>query len=283
MGTTIADVLAALELAPEDDGRFRVRNLEGPGQVVFGGQILAQVIVAADRSVAAKGVRSVHTIFARGASRDADLEVDVDLMHEGRAVASTTVTAHQGERLCSRSLVLLSAEEPDFIEHAVAAPAVAGPDESVDSSHEPWWETRIVGGVDLSDPSAVGPAELNVWSRMPGGPSPDEDQAINQALFSYATDGWLIATAMRPHEGVGQALAHRSISTSVLSHTLTFHRPLDAGAWILLAQESPSAGRGRSYGQAHAFSENGTLVASFVQENMIRPMTDAQPGKVSKY
>jgi acyl-CoA thioesterase-2 len=67
-----------------------------------------------------------------------------------------------------------------------------------------------------------------------------------QALLSYATDGFLIGTAMRPHEGFGQSMSHVSISTSVLSHTLTFHEPIDASQWYLLAHESPYAGRGRS-------------------------------------
>ena len=129
------------------------------------------------------------------------------------------------------------------------------------------WELRVVDGVDISDPDAVGPAELFVWSRFPGA---ETSGATGQALLAYATDGFLIGTAMRPHAGVGQAMSHVSISTSVLSHTLTFHEPIDPGAWHLLAQESPYAGRGRTYGRANVFTEDGRLVASFVQDNMVR-------------
>jgi acyl-CoA thioesterase-2 len=75
---------------------------------------------------------------------------------------------------------------------------------------------------------------------------------------------------MRPHEGVGQSLAHVSISTNVLTHTLTFHEPFRASQWMLLAQHSPYAGRGRSYGRADVYTDDGALVASFAQENMIR-------------
>ena len=75
---------------------------------------------------------------------------------------------------------------------------------------------------------------------------------------------------MRPHAGVGQAQAHVSVATGVVSHTLTFHEPCSAGAWLLLAQHSPHAGGGRSYGRADVFREDGTLVASFVQDGMIR-------------
>ncbi|HKY16516.1 MAG TPA: acyl-CoA thioesterase domain-containing protein [Microthrixaceae bacterium] len=280
--TGIDDVLAALELDEVAPGSFRARNMEAHGQVVYGGQILAQVVVAAARAAGGKDVRSVHTIFARGGRLDTGLEITVDTLNDGRAIGSSTVTVSQGDRTVSRSLVLTSVEEPDLVRHADAAPKVPAPEECPPAAHgNGWWELRIVDGVDLSDPGAVGPAELNVWTRAVGAPA---DPVIGQALLAYATDGFLIGTAMRPHEGVGQALAHRSLSTSVLSHTLTFHDPVNAGDWHLLAHESTYAGRGRAYGRAEVFTESGAMVASYVQESLLRanpnwdPSAD-QPGR----
>jgi acyl-CoA thioesterase-2 len=83
---------------------------------------------------------------------------------------------------------------------------------------------------------------------------------------------------MRPHAGVGQAQAHKTLSTGVLSHTLTFHEPVDAGSWMLMANESPYAGHGRAYGRAHVFGSDGRLVASFVQDSMIRPLQQSAGG-----
>jgi acyl-CoA thioesterase II len=100
--------------------------------------------------------------------------------------------------------------------------------------------------------------------------------------LAYATDGFLIGTAMRPHEGVGYALAHVTISTSVLSHTLTFHEPIDPGRWHLLAHESPYAGHGRTYGRANIFDVDGRVVASFVQDNMIRDFPESQRPKAGE-
>jgi acyl-CoA thioesterase II len=264
-----------LDLEPTGEGRFSARNFDtGRGGVVFGGQILAQTIVAGATADPSKIVQSVQTVFARGGDLAKPLEIEVEPMHVGRALASATVTARQGDRLCARSLVLLSAEEPDLIRHAAAPPSVGGPQDAVASGgSEEFWEIRVVGGVDISDPDAVGPAELNVWSRIPGA---DVTGVLGQALLSYATDGFLIGTAMRPHKGVGQSMAHVSISTSVLSHTLSFHEPIDPGAWHLLAHESTFAGRGRSYGRAGVFTEDGRLVASFVQDNMVRAFPEGQ-------
>ncbi len=268
-------LLAALELEPRGDGRFRAGNFDtGLGGVVFGGQLLGQTIVAAATVDPSKEIKSVHTVFARGGALDQPLDIEVEPMHVGRALASATVTIRQGERLCTRSLVLLSAVEPDLIRHQADPPGVGRPDQATPSrGGEGFWELRVVDGVDISDPDAVGPAELFVWSRFPGA---EAGGATGQALLAYATDGFLIGTAMRPHAGVGQSMSHVSISTSVLSHTLTFHEPIDPGAWHLLAHESPYAGRGRTYGRANVFTQDGRLVASFVQDNMVRDMPEGQ-------
>ena len=271
----LADLLAVFDLEPTGTGTFTAGSIVfGGGSVVFGGQLLAQSMLAGATADPSKEIKSIHTVFARGASTSKPLEFDIDLMQSGRSFASAAVTARQGDRLCTRSLVLLHAPDPDLIHHQPAAPAVGKPEDAVASEHSTgFWEVRTVGGVDIADPDATGPAVLDVWTRFPGAPA---EPALNQALLAFATDGFLIGTAMRPHPGVGQALAHRTISTSVITHTLTFHAPVDAGAWMLLSHESPSAGQGRSYGRAHVYNGSGELVASYVQENMIRAFAEGQ-------
>jgi len=271
----LADLLAAFDLEPTGPGTFTGSSIVfGGGSVVFGGQLLGQSMLAGATADPTKVIKSIHTIFARGASTDVPLEFDVDVMQSGRSFASAAVTARQGDRLCTRSLVLLHAPDPGLIEHQPDAPAVGSPQDAVASEHSNgFWEIRTVGGIDIADPDAVGPAVLDVWTRFEDAP---EDPALNQALLAFATDGFLIGTAMRPHPGVGQSLAHRSISTSVITHTLTFHRPVAADRWMLLSHESPQAGQGRSYGRAHVYSEAGDLIASYVQENMIRNFGEGQ-------
>jgi acyl-CoA thioesterase II len=261
----LKDLLSVLELQPADGG-FTAGNMDEGHGVVFGGQLLAQAVVAATRAVEGKQLKSLHTVFARSARPDAPLTVDVDTMHEGRAFASTTVTVRQEGRVCTRSLALLHAPDDDLIRYAGEPPEAGSPDDWAPLAEAgSLWDLRIAGDVDISDPAA-GPPTLDVWARFDGAPS---DPVTGQALVAYASDGFLIATAMRPHEGLSQADAHVRVSTTVLSQTITFHEPIDASGWVLLAHRSPYAGRGRSYGQAEVWVD-GALVASYVQENMIR-------------
>ncbi len=268
----IDSLVSALTFESVGPDRYRAENAEGGHGVVFGGQLLAQSIVAGLIGHDAKHVKTLHTVFARSASPDAPVEILVEPMQAGRTFASSTVTISQGERLCTRSLVLLSADEPDFIRHADAAPEVAPPNESDTADG---WQVQIVGDVDISSPDLVGPPELDAWTRFVGAP---DDPGVNQALLAFATDGFLIGTAMRPHAGVGQAQAHVTISTGVISHTITFHEPFSAAQWMLLSQRSVHAGHGRGYGRANVFTADGALVASFVQDAMIRPLDTKRSG-----
>jgi acyl-CoA thioesterase len=267
---TINGLVDALTLEPDGPGRYKAPNADTGHGVVFGGQLLGQTIVAASAGHESKAAKTVHTIFARAGSPDAPVEIAVEPIHTGRAFASSTVTISQGDRLCCRSLVLLSADEPDLIRHAEAGPDLAPPADGAAGSvgGEGDWQISMVGDVDLGDPDSVGPPELDVWTRFVGAP---DDPVLDQALLAFATDGFLIGTAMRPHAGVGQAQAHVTLSTGVISHTLTFHEPCSASEWLLLRHHSTYAGRGRAYGRADVF-QGGGLVASFVQDAMIRPM-----------
>jgi acyl-CoA thioesterase len=268
-------VTEAFRLVRTEGDRFRAGSIGDPSQrdVVYGGQLLAQMILASDQVAGDKDVASIHTLFARSARLSSPIEIDVDVIHDGRTMGSHSVVVHQGDRVCAQGLILRRLDAPDLIRHQPEMPDVAGPDASAPGS-----DLRVVDGVNTWDPDApVRPAELFVWIRLPrgtAGSAASDSPALAQALLAYGTDGLLIGTAMLPHAGIGQNMAHRNIGTGVVSHTLTFHEPVPFGEWLLLAHRSPYAGRGASYGTAHVFTEDGRLVASFVQENMIR---DAGP------
>jgi acyl-CoA thioesterase-2 len=273
----VADLVSALEFEQIERGRCRFTNVGlGERGVVFGGQLLAQMTVAAATAdeTGTKSIKSAHGVFARPVLVDEDLEVTVDLLHGGRALSMVTTTVWQRDRACARGQVLLDTGEEDLIRHAAAAPGVDGPDAAV-----PWGdptegqEVRTVGGVDILDAGSTGPAEVHVWVRTGGAA---ENPIVDQALLARASASFLIGTAMRPHAGVGQSVAHRDISTGIVGHTISFHDDIEPGQWMLLANESPFAGRGRAFGRGQAFTQSGRLVASFSQEAMVRRFPTGQ-------
>jgi acyl-CoA thioesterase len=261
-----------LQLETLGDGRYRAPNPgESPEQrdVVFGGQILAQMIMASDQAAGgAKDVKSIHTIFARAGTYQRPIDLQVESMQAGRTWASDTVTAWQGDRLISRALVLMSIDDPDLMRHQMAMPDVPPPGEAEPAGG------MVYPGAELrrfQDATALAPGgvpAMYLWTRYPGS---FESPAANQAILSWTTDGFFIELAMRPHaDKVRISDAHRNISTGVIGHTINFHERFDVGEWLLLAHEATYAGRGRIHGRALVYTEDGRLVATFSQDSMVR-------------
>jgi acyl-CoA thioesterase II len=270
-------ILSSLALERLGDTTFRGQSVPDERRpVVFGGQIMGQMIVAASTYEPAKRVKSLHVIFARSGTVKLPVEIELDPFHSGRALGTIGATASQGDRGLSRGLLLLDAGEPDVIRHQIPTPPAGGPLQTppVAALDHAGVEVRVVDGVDLMTTAATGPPEIHVWVRFADVP---DDVAVHQALLSWYTDPFLIAAAMRPHDGIGQEQAHETLSTGVIAHTLSFHEPFRADEWMLIANHSVHAGAGRTYGEGHVFREDGQIVASFVQENMIRYFRD-EPG-----
>jgi acyl-CoA thioesterase len=265
----VADLVAALDLRSLGPNRFAADNVQGGERgMVFGGELIAKMLVAAARNDGSKPVKAAHGVFARTVQVDQDVQIDVDSLHNGRSFASATVSMKQGDRECARALVLLSEPEDDLIRHAAAMPEVGGPaDAEAYDDPSTWREVRSVGGVDIRDETAVGPPDLYLWMRFP---EASDDPIVAQGLLAHATASYLIGTAMRPHEGIGQSIAHRDISTGIIGHSVSFEEAFDPRQWLLLAHASPYAGRGRTTGTGMVFTEDGQLVANFTQQAMIR-------------
>jgi acyl-CoA thioesterase-2 len=271
---TFVDAMTLEAIGPDT---YTAPHAEQGHNVVFGGQLMGQSLMAAVEGHEGMLAKTLHIVFARAAKPELPIQIEVDRMHGGRTFASATVTIRQGDRLCTRAVVLLTADEGDLISHGLAMPDVGAPEDAPESKGStPEWEIRYVDGVDINDPALVGPAELDVWTRFGGVP---DDPALGRALLAFATDGFCIGAAMRPHEGVGQSLAHKTLSTGVISHTITFHELVSAADWMLLRNTAPYTGHGRAYGRGDVFSGDGRFVASFVQDSMIRPMA-GPPGSL---
>jgi acyl-CoA thioesterase len=271
MHPELDELIGILQVRRLDDRRFEGNHATSiGGRVVFGGQLLAQMVMAAAGSVPDKSVKSLQAVFVRAASLERPVFLDVEVMHSGRLYSSTTVSVHQDDRLCARALVLLDTADVELARHAAPFPELGGPDSA--GPLQPargGAELRVVGGVDLNDPDDVGPPELAVWTRFPDAPV---DDAINRALLAFASEPLFFAAALRPHAGLSQASVYSEIIPAVITHSIYFHAPIRASSWMLLQLTSPHVGRGRIYGYGSVFDVDGQLVASANQENQLRPV-----------
>lgn len=259
------DLVACLALEEVEPGVVEGRNLDLGYHRVFGGQILAQVLVAAAQASPGKGVKSLHVLFPREGDTAQPMRYRVERLQDGRTFGTTEVVATQGEKVIATAVVSLHVDEAG-LHRSDVAPPVGAPDDAParDLSMVPW-ETRLVGDVDLAD-RAAGPPSLEWWMRTP----PVGDQRhLHQALLAHATDLTLIGTALRPFDGVSQADSTVTLHTAVTSHTVWFHQPFRVDGWLLVAQRSPVVANGRAFGRGDVFAGD-ELVASFAQEAMVR-------------
>jgi acyl-CoA thioesterase len=268
---TAESALDALDLRRTGDSSFEACSVAlGGGRPVFGGQLLGQVVMAAAAAQPEKHVRTAQVMFPRTGDTGRPLTVTVDPIHLGRTMATVGVAVTQGDRHVCRATVLLDSDEADVMRHEAPFPDTGGPQVAtpVPELAESGSELRLAGGVELAAVAPAGPPELFAWVRWPSAPA--GDLARNQALAAWYTDSLIIGAAMRPHEGIGMGMAHKSLSTGVVTHTLTFHEAFDAADWHLVSNESSYAGGGRVYGTGRIHTVDGRLVASFVQDAFVR-------------
>jgi acyl-CoA thioesterase II len=241
---------------------FTARNQHLEYHRVFGGQLLAQFVRAAKLVCPEKAVKSLHALFPREGRADEPVEYDVTLHHEGRSFATLSIIATQGKGpIGTASISMHVTEDGPVLQTVDPVAAPLGPEHEVGLDLIPW-ETRST--VDLNAATA-GPPQSEVWMRTPA-----VDAELAPALAAYATDLTLIGTAVRPLDGISQTGNGTLFTSAVTSHTVWFHRPFTTDQWLLLRQHSPILAHGRSFGRGDLLTEDGTLVASYAQEALLR-------------
>ncbi|OHV48022.1 acyl-CoA thioesterase domain-containing protein [Pseudofrankia sp. BMG5.36] len=272
---SLADVLAALDLAGDATPPLPVRVLRSPHGGVLAAQQLAQQVVLAERLAPGKSTQTLHTMFPNSSRWDEPLDVDVEWLQSGRTFANLALTFRQGGRAISRGDVLLGADAPDFVRHEAAAPEPTdGPASArpVDYPLLPW-EVRLSPG--------PGPYSLDVWQRIPGIPA---DPALGRALVAFASEPWTGHHVANSHfqRGTARLAPGERLAAAVLAQTVTFVEDLDVGEWHLLRVDSPHAGHGRVLGRGRVYTADGRLRAVFECLGMLRALpakpTAAPPG-----
>jgi acyl-CoA thioesterase-2 len=266
----VADLVHLLDVRPDGERRYvGAARSDWRRPVVEGSQMLGQAIVAAGRHAPGRRAVSAHMVFLRPADCRQPLQFDLEELSAGKTFTTLAVHVSQDGRLRAAGTLLLDAKAPDVIRHGVAPPDVAGPDDS-----EPFdmsvtgRDVRIVDGAYTGAPDApAGPPVLDAWVRHR---DVTDDPSLHAGLLAQFTGHLSIAAALRPHEGIGQHQAHRTLSTAVNAITLSLHGEVRADRWMLYRHLSTFAGDGMTHSECRVHDEAGGLLASFAVDCMVR-------------
>jgi acyl-CoA thioesterase-2 len=279
-------LLALLDLEKIEENVFRGVSPPERVQRVFGGQVLAQALVAAMRTVPQERTcHSFHAYFLRPGDPKVPILYEVDRSRDGTSFSARRVVAIQhGAQIF---ILAASFQTPEGgFEHQAQMPVVPDPesledDQQVllrDSALSPamraWvaqerpFETRAVLGRGPFDGAGDRPARAaidHIWLRARGQLA--DDPNLHRVLLAFVSDMSLLDTALLPH---GKSIFSK-VQVASLDHAMWFHRPFRADDWLLYVQDSPSASGARGFNRGAIYRRDGVLVASVAQEGLIRP------------
>ena len=281
----LARLLGLLDLEVIEENIFRGLSPLEPMQRVFGGQVLAQALIAASRTVdSARACHSLHAYFLRPGDPKVPILYQVDRSRDGASFTARRVVAVQHGVQIFTLAASFQKSELGF-DHQAQMPVVPDP-ESLEDDREAllrtdlppraraWverdrpFETRSVLGrwpSGLSGERPVRAAVDHIWLRTRGGLP--EDPVLQRALLAFVSDMSLLDTALLPH---GKSI-FSDVKVASLDHAMWFHRPFRADEWLLYVQDSPSASGARGFNRGAIYTREGVLIASVAQEGLIRP------------
>nr|WP_243843676.1 acyl-CoA thioesterase II [Microbacterium endophyticum] len=254
---------------------FTGRSQPMPYGRVFGGQVLAQAVVAAGRTLPSERLpHSMHGYFLRPGDASRSITFSVDRIHDGRSFSTRRTQAFQ-DGVPIFSMIASFQDESPGLEHHVAMPSgVPDPEDlpDPDGSHpfsdrifrEQPLDVRHVNGALYADAVELSTTQ-SVWMRTRG-ELPDE-RSVHRAALAYMSDLTIQETILRAH---GVAWTTPGLKVASLDHAMWWHRDGRADEWVLYVQEAPSARGGRGLATGRIYSRGGELLVSVAQEVMVR-------------
>ncbi|MGD2130210.1 MAG: acyl-CoA thioesterase II [Lysobacterales bacterium] len=276
------ELLHLMQLEQLEVNLFRGASRDIGTERVFGGQVLAQALLAASYTIEDRLVHSLHAYFLRAGDHNAPIVYNVDRSRDGRSFSARRVVAIQH----GRPIFTLSASfqvEEQGLEHQFDAPDVPEPDslqpigtvarddlDQLPKNIQRWldrfgpFEFRPVQRVNSGDRTPR-PPYREIWFRLHG--ELEDDPRLRRALLAYVSDFQLVGTATLPH---GISWTQPDLILASLDHAMWFHRDFRLDDWLLYSCDSPSASSGRGFARGMIYDRRGRLVASTAQEGVIR-------------
>ncbi|WP_429034195.1 acyl-CoA thioesterase [Bradyrhizobium sp. I1.14.4] len=283
MSKRLIDLLAILDLEQIGVNLFRGSSPNPGLQRVFGGQVIAQSMVAASRTVEGRMAHSLHGYFIQRGDPQLPIIYKVEPVRDGRSYSIRRVTAIQRGNAIFSIMVSFHVEEEGAFDHQEKMPGVPPPEKltAEELSKQPMFPDMPEGirrYYDPDRPIELRPVEIgryvgqkiddgciHIWIRT-ATKLPDYP-VLHMCALAYASDVSLLDAVMARY---GRTLFDGRMMSASLDHAMWFHRPFRADDWLLYAKDSPSAQGGRGFARGLIFKPDGTLVASVAQEGSVR-------------
>ena len=280
----LKQLLDLLQLEKIEENIFRGQSQDLGFGSVFGGQVLGQALSAAYRTVTAgRSAHSLHAYFLRMGDAQRPIVYQVDRIRDGKSFTTRRVVALQKGQAIFNMAASFQVHEPGFEHQESPPPEVPGPD-GIPSEFELAQrvadkipavirdkllcrkpiEIRPIDPINPFAPDKRAPVRycwIRTIEQMP------DDPAIHQYLLAYASDFGLVITSLYPH---GHSFWEPDMQVASLDHAMWFHRDFRMDDWLLYIMNSPNANRARGLNNGRVYTRNGKLVASVVQEGLIR-------------
>ena len=292
MANPLENLLTLLQPVKQEGLRFYAECEDLGLPQVFGGQLVAQALSAAQQTTDSRRyAHSFHSYFLRPASSELPVIYDVEILRDGQNLSARRITAQQNDVVIFSMTASFQADAEGF-EHQSPMPDINGPEnlpgeqqlarrpgscvpaalKSLISSDRPLEIRPVQQHTPLQ--GQISKPVRQVWIRA-NGRLPD-DQPLQQSLLSYASDFNFLPVALQPH---GKGFLEPDIQVATIDHSVWFHRPVNLSQWLLYSVISPSASGGRGFVRGEFYSQDGQLVASAVQEGIIRQKKHSKKGR----
>ncbi|WP_310621913.1 acyl-CoA thioesterase II [Flexibacterium corallicola] len=283
MSNAVDSLLDILSLEKLEENLFRGRSPQAMWQRVFGGQVIAQALMAATQTVAKdRRIHSLHGYFMRLGDATVPIHYEVERIRDGGSFNTRRVVAIQKEKaIFSMSASYQIVEEG--MSHQIEMPDIPMPEDLMSESEfkekhlndvpdvlRLFWkkerplELRPVDTRHFLTRDKLPPYQ-NVWVKAAS--ALPEDPHIHQSVLAYASDMTLLDTSLFSH---GRQFYNPDLQVASLDHSMWFHRSFKADEWLLYTQDSPVTSGARGFTRGSLYTRDGTLVASTAQEGLIR-------------
>lgn len=270
-----------------EQGLYRGQSWDLGFRALFGGQVLGQSIAAAYKTVEeGRIIHSLHSYFLLPGDAQKPVIYDIENVRDGRSFSSRRVKAIQNGRTIFDMTASFHAPEPGLTHQFAVMPKVPDPEDVAQdirfyednyeqlsermkeslSYHRPV-DIRTVDSANSYTAEKRAPKRA-IW--LKGRDKLDSPLQVHQASLAYASDYHFLSTSLQPH---GLAVHDKSLRLATIDHAMWFHMPFKFDDWLLYEMESPFSGKGRGLVQGKIFDKHGTLVATTVQEGLMRQVT----------